>query len=112
MLKMSENLSNKTCGECRFYIQETSHCKLKGVGWKFATDSPCSGFTPKESTVFETITQSEETLAEKLVIMIAYFHRRSEVKWFWRSTIAEGKWGTKEEAIATTVAKLKEVCDE
>ena len=48
MLKMSENLNNKTCGECRFYAKETEHCKLKGIGWKFATDTPCSGFTPRK----------------------------------------------------------------
>lgn len=38
----------KTCGECRFYVKETEHCKLKGIGWKFATDTPCSGFTPRK----------------------------------------------------------------
>lgn len=62
-------------------------------------------------TLFDRIAQSPEALAEKLVIMVAYFHRRSEVKWFWRSTIAEGKWGTKEAAIAATVVKLKEVAE-
>lgn len=39
---------NKTCGECRFYAKDTEHCKLKGIGWKFATDTPCSGFTPRK----------------------------------------------------------------
>jgi hypothetical protein len=34
------------------------------------------------------------------------------VEWFAVSMIADGKWGTKEEAIAATVSKLKEVCDE
>jgi hypothetical protein len=38
----------KTCGDCRFYAKETEHCKLKGIGWKFATDTPCSGFTPRK----------------------------------------------------------------
>lgn len=38
----------KTCGDCRFYAKETEHCKLKDIGWKFATDTPCSGFTPRE----------------------------------------------------------------
>lgn len=41
-------MANKTCGECRFYAKETEHCKLKGIGWKFATDTPCSGFTPQK----------------------------------------------------------------
>lgn len=39
---------NKTCGDCRFYAKETEHCRLKGIGWKFATDTPCSGFSPRE----------------------------------------------------------------
>lgn len=38
----------KTCEDCRFYAKETEHCKLKGIGWKFATDTPCSGFTLRE----------------------------------------------------------------
>ena len=40
-------MKTKTCGECRFYAKASEHCKLKGVGWKFATDNPCSGFTPQ-----------------------------------------------------------------
>lgn len=59
-------MENKTCGECRFYAKETEHCKLKGICWKFATDTPCSGFAPRKTiTNGDVIRQfSNKQLAE------------------------------------------------
>ena len=61
-------MESKTCGECRYYAKETEHCKLLGIGWKFATDTPCSGFTPRKTiTNGDKIRQmSNEELAELL----------------------------------------------
>ena len=59
-------MANKTCGECRFYAKKTEHCKLKGIGWKFATDTPCSGFTPRKSITNRDVflaKRSDEELA-------------------------------------------------
>lgn len=57
-------------------------------------------------TVFSCITQSEETLAEKLVYAVHY-----DGLYFWHSTLIYPSFPfeTREEAIAATVAKLKEV---
>jgi hypothetical protein len=65
-------------------------------------------------TVFARITSSPEALAEKLVFAIGrivpdYNH----VVTLWYSTIIPDiTFETRTEAIAATVAKLKEVCDE
>ena len=66
----------------------------------------------KENTLFDRITQSPEVLAEKLV----YY----DCDGYWHSTIVFCRmfsgvfedFNTETEAIAATVAKLKEVCDE
>lgn len=60
----------------------------------------------KENTLFDRITQSPEVLAERLVY-------RYDGNGTWRSFLLYGyEFLTKSEAIAATVAKLKEVCDE
>ena len=64
-----------------------------------------------DMTVFETITASPEVLAEKLVFWMSWHKADGSVEWFAVSTIVEGKWGTREAAIAATVAKLKEVAN-
>ena len=58
-------------------------------------------------TVFDRITQSPETLAGRLV----YFGTTSWDDDFWASTICDGCFDTKAEAIAATVAMLKEVAE-
>ena len=60
-----------------------------------------------EQSVFDRITQSEETLAEKLV----YHGVTSWDDEFYASTICDEIYKTKAEAIAATVAKLKEVAE-
>lgn len=63
-------------------------------------------YTP---TVFDQITQSPETLAEKLVFWMSWHKADGAVEWYAVSTVAEGKWSTKAEAIDATIEKLKEV---
>lgn len=101
---------SKTCHECENCIYppmcENTLCPISNE--TFA--EMCGGFTPiKKSpkTLFNCITQSEEALAEKLVYYLP------GVGWYF-STLFDGDtcWKTKAEAIAATVAKLREVKDE
>lgn len=59
-------------------------------------------------TMFARITSSPEVLAPKLVYSFACYDRMGV---YWRSTIVKDDvdWSTKEEAIAATVEKLKEI---
>ena len=59
-------------------------------------------------TVFKTITSSPEVLAEKLVV--EYRHGVKDYAYY--STVTCELYNTKAEAIAATVAKLKEVANE
>lgn len=70
----------------------------------------CESFLNDKSkpTVFDRITASPEVLAEKLVYR-KYYILRGET---WTSNVLTSEFETKTEAIAATVAKLKEVCDE
>ena len=99
-------MENKTCGECKNYLTVCD----------FVTPSSnaegCSNFErkPKEKTVFQTITTSPEELAEKLVYLIVC-EKDTRMRG-WTSNVVQSVFETKAEAIATTVEKLKEVCDE
>ena len=57
-----------------------------------------------EITVFDRITQSPETLAEKLV---CHGVTSWDEEYYW-STVCNGTFKTKAKAIAATVARLKE----
>jgi hypothetical protein len=63
-------------------------------------------------TLFDHITSSVEVLAEKLVYM-KLIPMSGNIKKVFRSTIFDERmfWFTEIEAIAATVARLKEVCD-
>lgn len=62
-----------------------------------------------EMALFHQITASEEVLAEKFV----YQFYDCDGHYWWTSTLCNyTQWELKSEAIAATVAKLKEVCDE
>lgn len=70
----------------------------------------------KKPTVFETITTSTEVLAEKLVFLKAVIYSlnaKDNTNYVeqWISTVCNDVYPSKHEAIAATVAKLKEVCD-
>ena len=73
-----------------------NNCKEPGVVAKF-----------EDCTVFQQITQSPETLAEKLV----YHGVTSWDDEFYASTICNEIYKTRAEAIAATVAMLKEVAE-
>lgn len=75
------------CGSGYFEVREDDTCL--SCGWH-------------RVTVFNRITASPEVLAEKLVYCGVYY----------KSTIIPGEsWEYKQEAIAATVARLKEVCN-
>ena len=59
-------------------------------------------------TVFDRITASPEVLAEKLV----YIWVSSWEDEFYCSTVCDGLFETKDEAIAATLERLKEVCSD
>lgn len=63
---------------------------------------------PKQS-IFDHITASLEALAEKLVYRTIEMAVNRVTYSCWKSTITEEAYRTKEEAIAATVARLKEV---
>jgi predicted nucleic-acid-binding Zn-ribbon protein len=78
-----------------------------------------------QQTVFDQITASPEELAEKLVYSThikrkkpLYDWKRRQIanKWFlcvvWKSSVTDETYSTKAEAIAATLAKLKEVKNE
>ena len=62
-------------------------------------------------TVFNRITSSPEVLAEKLVYRTIEIAVNRVTYSCWKSTITDESYRTKEEAIAATVAKLKEVAE-
>jgi hypothetical protein len=65
----------------------------------------CKYFKAIPQTVFDRITASEEVLAEKLVFRKYYILRDER----WTSNVINFEFETKPEAIAATVARLKEV---
>lgn len=60
-------------------------------------------------TLFDHITASIEALADKLVYRTVEIAVNRTTYSCWKSTITEESYSTREEAIAATVAKLKEV---
>lgn len=64
-------------------------------------------------TVLHRITASPDVLAEKLVYCVIS-SENGRIRKVFRSTICDSRkfWYTEIEALAATVARLKEVCDE
>lgn len=67
-------------------------------------------YKPRKKTVFQKITSSPEVLAEKLVYLVIDSYNGA-ANYHWRSTIIDKAWKTKQEAIAATVARLREVAE-
>jgi hypothetical protein len=63
-------------------------------------------------TIFDRITASPEVLAPHFVFLKAVIVTNINPQQQWISTLTVEVYPTKQEAIAATVAKLKEVCDE
>lgn len=78
------------------------HCLDCGSRWKIGSDQESH-----PPTVFARITASPEVLAEKLV-----YWEHDDWGSGWTSNLIDEVYNTESEAIAATVAKLKEVCDE
>jgi hypothetical protein len=36
----------KTCGECKYYCNDSAFCSRHGVGWKNKSDAACKDFQP------------------------------------------------------------------
>jgi hypothetical protein len=91
-----------TCGECtQFGDKRSCLCSRRTAEHK-----ACASFK-SPPTVFETITASPEVLAEKLVYRKYYILREES----WTSNVLTSEFDTREEAIAATVAQLKEMAE-
>lgn len=64
-----------------------------------------------EPTIFDRITASPKVLAEKLVYQFIGYDGNGLFHGYWKSTITDEDYTTKEEAIAATVARLEEIED-
>ena len=111
-------MSNRICKRCRS-TNVFVHASCGGTTYYYC--NACQDWGEKdqfpEQTVFDRITASPEVLAEKLVYqrhckMIHQNDKRTIEYWTysWKSTVIQGQsFETKAEAIAATVAKLKEI---
>ena len=100
---------SKMCENCRYFVTNgcSNVCTLYCCGT--STGEHCRNY--EAPTVFDSIKQSEETLAKKFVYAIAFRdHSPVGINMCWKSTIMPGEtWNTEKEAYDATVAKLKEV---
>jgi hypothetical protein len=98
-------MNNNICGTCQHYQSEV--CPIYDHNLPFEVCPNHWSKRKNKQTLFERITQSPEVLAEKLV----YHGITSWDDDFYASTICDEIYNTKAEAIAATVAKLKEVAE-
>lgn len=68
----------------------------------------CIIFEPKNPTVFETITSSPEVLAKELVTTSYDEFKDCTIYWAWLGNGRREAYYSESEALAATVAKLKE----
>lgn len=97
-------MSNRICGRCKSSVvvpwndvkdfYKCMNCSAMGYAEKFP-----------EKTVFHHITVSEELLASFLVFHNCIYRGRTK----YHSAIVGGEFDSKEEAIAATIIRLKEV---
>lgn len=113
---MSCNTSMYACPKCG---NPNTHVERRPNGFCYCPDCRHRwkiGESQPKPTLFDRITASPEVLAEKLVycnVTVKEHPDRVELTKGWYSTIIRNKvWSNKEEAIAATVEKLKEVCNE
>ena len=101
-------MSKTICSKCRYAIQDISEmfCMFRKLHTKDGYFENCHCFFPK--SVFDRITESPEVLAEFLVFHNCIYKGRIK----YHSSVVGGEFDTREDAIAATVAKLKEVADE
>lgn len=98
---------SKKCPWCKVdvYLTELKH-------WykcpECQTEFPERAF-PKEITLFDRITSSPEVLAPKFIYYTVNRNQSAPYYWYCSALIPGKKWSKEAEAIAETVAKLKEV---
>ena len=104
-------MSKTICSNCSYAIHDIPEmfCMRRKLHTKDGLFENCHCFSPK--SVFDSITQSPEVLAEKLVYRYVYYSMGGTATYYWMSTLFDKTWDTKAEAIAATLAKLKEVAD-
>lgn len=97
----------KNCGntdvEYEDYCGGTSYYRCKTCGQWGDKDK----FT--QQTLFHRITSSPEVLAHYLVRLTCFHHPDGSADLLFASSIVEGRWEDRSQAIAATVARLKEV---
>lgn len=98
------------CRECARYDRTKNICCLtKSNILNPNDDQHCVYWLKRRQLLFDRMMASPEVLAPNLV----YFVSTSWGEAYWTSTITEEKeFESYEKAIAATVAKLKEVCNE
>ena len=101
-------MSGKTCSKCYYLLVAARRHKFCLT--LSSNAEACKDF--REASVFDRITASPEVLAEKLVYQFIGYDGNGLFHGYWKSTITDEDYATKEEAIAATVEKLKEVCNE
>ncbi len=90
----------KYCKDCK-----NINCPEGRVNCKYPDAIACDLYRDTPPTIFDLITASPETLAEKFV----YLTEDMFGDITWSSTIFPGWYVGREDCIAATVAKLKEV---
>lgn len=99
------------CPDCGSYLFCYEH--TEDNDWQLCTCERCgSSGTPEDflyNSVFARITTSPEVLAEKLVYRTIELAVNRVTYSCWKSTITEESYRTKAEALAATMAKLKEL---
>ena len=105
---------SQTCGNCKhFYCEGDGRCCARDDMWMYEYEDACEKFENQDKyagTRFRQITKSPEVLAEKLVYCEKP-ERFCECA-SWRSVILGNiSFIKREEAIAATVEKLKEVAE-
>lgn len=100
---------SKVCSDCQFSIQDFPDlfCTVRKLSTKDGLFVNCHHYLPK--TIFDRITTSPEVLAPHFVFLKAVFVTNINPQQQWISTLAGDVYPTKAEAIAATVARLKEV---
>ena len=100
-------MSEKKCKDCKHFEVDTVSAVCEKKRWICDDDAPaCNRFEQKQ-TLFDQITQSPETLAEEMV----FWGHDKDGEWY-TSHLLDEDYQTEAKAIAATVAKLKEACND
>lgn len=101
------------CVDCRWFHKGNEIClKTGNAVFGIYVDFDCEH--ANNMTVFEKITESLEVLAAEFVEPYTTWDSDGRLDKMWRTSFRDlsGRlFDTREEAIAATVAKLKEVCN-